>query len=362
MTEKHPLVQAALIELEEIKSQIRGEIAASKAGLKAELDLSDIAIGSLDEQRIDLETRMTRVAGLRAKYGNLTLETEKQSELLSEAVRDLIDARSQHAAAEATSVLTFIGSPTTGGQPLPPGRMTIAALSLLAGAFAGLSCLALTVPWRYVSQEVVAAPVSTASAMQPVEPSEVDYVRLSREEFERLTSLTKRSVESDVAETTEATPAEAIAPAEEPASNVEDDWLEEEEIEIATLNRGATDDLRLPDSVLGRAHGIDLSGWGPLPNIYPSVAANSSEPSEDGEFFQTPADPESAEVSVPSEEPSSPERSVQPAQNERADRPAATPHRAQAFPARLYPGMHPKRKLSLRQALVTLAKRRPGRP
>jgi hypothetical protein len=198
--------------------------------------------------------------------------------------------------------------------------------------------------------------------MQPVEPSEVDYVRLSREEFERLTSLTDGSAQPAVAETAEATPAEMIASAEEPASNVEDDWLEEEEIEIATLNRVTSDELRLPESVLSRAHGIDLSGWGPLPNIYPSVAANSSELSENGEFFQTPADPESAETPVSSEEPSPPERSVQPAQNERAAGPASMPHRVQAFPARLYPGMNAKRKLSLRQALVTLSKRRPGRP
>jgi uncharacterized protein involved in exopolysaccharide biosynthesis len=391
MTEKHPLVQSVLIELEEIKSQIRGEIAASKAGLKAELDLSDIAIRSLEEQRIDLETRMTRVAGLRAKYGNLTLETEKQSELLSEAVHDLIDAKSQHAAAEATSVLTFIGSPTTGGQPLPPGRSTVAVLSLIAGAFTGLGCLALTVRWRYVSEENEASATERSQkeamasrsikAMPSVEPSEVDYVRISREEFERLTTRAEGNVASAPtpaseataservssvdAVTAEAPPSERIAPAPDRTSTDEFEWLEEVEIEIATPTRGAIAELRLPDSIRGRAHRVDLSGWGPLPDIYGEARSDdvsaAAEASEDADFFQTPANPESAEVSESSEEPSSPERSIQPAQEEPGDRPA-TPDRAPAFPARLYPRPNAKRNLSLRQALVTLSKRRPGRP
>lgn len=387
MTEKHPLVQSVLIELDEIKSQIRGEIAASKAGLQAELDLSDIAIRSLDEQRLDLETRMTRVAGLRAKYGNLALETEKQSELLSEAIHDLIDARSQYAAAEATSVLTFIGTPTTGGEPLPPDQETIAAMSLFAGAFVGLSCLALTAPWRYVpreseasatnsSQQDVAAPVSTASAMHSVEPLDADHVRISREEFARLTSLAEGNAESAATSAVEATvagqvdavadaldeasPVEPIAPVQEPASTSETEWLEEEEIEIATLNRESHDELRLPDSVRGRAHGVDLSGWGPLPDIYAGVPTVPVEASDDADFFETPADPEGSHASDSSAESFQPGQTDSPARQERSSEPP-TPYRPQAYPARLYPGMNAKRKLSLRQALVTLSKRRPGR-
>jgi hypothetical protein len=114
--------------------------------LTEELKVSGTLVASLDKQPADITARLDRLAGLRARYGNLVSEVRQRSEILAKAEKELADARASQTAAHSTSLLTRLDQPVTGGSPQGPGRSVIALGGLAGGLAIGLGCVLLVAP------------------------------------------------------------------------------------------------------------------------------------------------------------------------------------------------------------------------
>jgi uncharacterized protein involved in exopolysaccharide biosynthesis len=146
MSKDHPKVIAAKAAEQEVLQDLRGELEVAVKSLETDIAISRKLIQSLDKQRSDVEQRLDRLAGLRARYHNLETEVKQRSEIAQKATKDLADARASHAAATASSVITRINEPQLGTHPLGPGRTMICLAGLMGGLGSGLGLVFLVSP------------------------------------------------------------------------------------------------------------------------------------------------------------------------------------------------------------------------
>jgi succinoglycan biosynthesis transport protein ExoP len=146
MSKDHPKVRAALEAKQQVLAELRDELQVATRSLDADIAISGKLIQSLEKQRAEVEQRLDRLAGLRARYHNLDAETRQRGELLQKASKDLADARASHAAAGASSLITRIDEPQLGTYPLGPGRTTICLAGLIGGLATGMGLVFLVSP------------------------------------------------------------------------------------------------------------------------------------------------------------------------------------------------------------------------
>ena len=81
---------------------------------------------------------MNFLAGLRATYSNLSQQVQHRRELLEDTQRDLTEARASRVAARSGSLVSRIGTPEVGIDPVGPSRAAIIFAGAVGGLLAGL--------------------------------------------------------------------------------------------------------------------------------------------------------------------------------------------------------------------------------
>ncbi len=103
-------------------------------------------IEKLRHQQASLESRLDRLANIRAEYGNLVNEVRARTQILQDAERQLSEAQAARDAAVSCSLITRIDNPQVGEAPEGPGRSTILAGTTVAGLVFGLGVVFLLTP------------------------------------------------------------------------------------------------------------------------------------------------------------------------------------------------------------------------
>ncbi len=146
MSEIHPAVIAARESEQEVRRNIHAELAEAISGLELELRLQGNEEGTLQTRLDDLDTRLARLAALRASYGSNLAEVANRAELLRQAEDDLSQAEASQVGADAASLIGRIDVPTVGTRPAGPGSQLIVLVGAVGGLLAGLGLLVLTTP------------------------------------------------------------------------------------------------------------------------------------------------------------------------------------------------------------------------
>jgi uncharacterized protein involved in exopolysaccharide biosynthesis len=146
MTAGHPEVRAAREAEEAVNRQLREELAGAVGALRADLQLNQAQVKSLETQVGDVENRLNRLAALRASYGNLVAESRQCSESLQRAQTDLADARASQAAAQSASLITRLDQPVVGNSPMGPSTPMLLAGGGGGGLMIGLALVFLFAP------------------------------------------------------------------------------------------------------------------------------------------------------------------------------------------------------------------------
>lgn len=154
MTARHPLALAAQTEVDEIKSNLHGELQIAIRGVQVEMGLTSQRIDALMSERDALNNRLSGLAGMRSEYSALVANVNHSTTLSEDAHRKLSAARASLAGVDAASLLTLVDEARLAPRPIGPGRTMITILGLFGGLAVGLAYTFFTMP---VSPPSVAA-------------------------------------------------------------------------------------------------------------------------------------------------------------------------------------------------------------
>ncbi len=142
----HPLMKAARIGEHEVRRDLHRELHSALRGLSAEIAVTNRQRELLTNQLEDVTERMSTLAGLRARYGNLVDNVAHRSTIVAQATRSIAEARATQRSTVETSLLTQIDSPLTGSKPQGPGKTTLVLGGLAGGIAAGVGLILLLTP------------------------------------------------------------------------------------------------------------------------------------------------------------------------------------------------------------------------
>lgn len=145
-TDSHPLVHAALQSETNLRQQLRNELGLSIQTLSKDREIATERVAKLNSQREQLETRLGKIANIRADYSNLVNEVRGRNQQLQDAERELAQAQASRDAALKSSLINRLDQPMIGEKPIGPGRSTILAGATLSGLFFGLGIVFLLSP------------------------------------------------------------------------------------------------------------------------------------------------------------------------------------------------------------------------
>lgn len=176
MSEDHPMVRGAREAERVIRNQLHDEIALAIKGVEADQQVGADRIKSVESQIAEVQQRLSRLADMRAEYANLSDAVKSRSETLKAVEHELADAKARHAAANATSRLSLVGSPDTGTRPVGPGRTVIAAGGLGAGLLVSTAIAFLLIQPTPVPPTAAVAmePASNAPSVSEVVPAAIN--------------------------------------------------------------------------------------------------------------------------------------------------------------------------------------------
>jgi uncharacterized protein involved in exopolysaccharide biosynthesis len=146
MSSRHPLVQAAFQGEQAVRQSLRSELATALSSCDADFQVVQRQIRLLTSQQDDLQQRLDRLAGLRAKYAVLVNDVEQRSNIVQRAKQDLATARATQSSSQATSLITRFEDPQVGDSPVGPGRTTIIGVGLMGGLITGAGLVFLVAP------------------------------------------------------------------------------------------------------------------------------------------------------------------------------------------------------------------------
>lgn len=168
MSERHPLVKAAIEAEREIGDELHRELEIACRGVRVELELSAARVERLSEQLTETRGRLARLAGLRASYGNLITAVKNRAGLLEAAQRELAEARGSQAGAHSASLLYSVDAPQLGARPIGPSRLTLCLLGVVSGLMVGGGVLFLTVDLSEVPQPVEKSRPQPVRTLEPL--------------------------------------------------------------------------------------------------------------------------------------------------------------------------------------------------
>ncbi|MGE0608485.1 MAG: hypothetical protein AB7O62_15425 [Pirellulales bacterium] len=146
MSPQHPLAAAAMANEEAVRQDLRNELGTAIVGLAAEIKVGTKLLASYERQLEEVEGRLQKLAGMRARYANLAEEVRQRGQFLEKASKDLADAKAAVAAAQTTSLITLLDAPEANDRPAGPGNTTILAACGVAGLASGFGLLFLMYP------------------------------------------------------------------------------------------------------------------------------------------------------------------------------------------------------------------------
>ncbi|MEZ6133979.1 MAG: hypothetical protein R3C53_03615 [Pirellulaceae bacterium] len=145
-TEKHPIVLAALETEGRLREQLREELGLAIQTLTNDIEVAEQQYAKLQSQQEQLESRLSRLAEVRALYANVAAEVRARSQELQDIERELSQTVAARDAAVTSSLITRLDAPMIGEKPIGPGRSTILAGSTFGGLFFGLGIVFLLTP------------------------------------------------------------------------------------------------------------------------------------------------------------------------------------------------------------------------
>lgn len=160
-TEDHPHVQAAIESVDRIRAELHRELSVVVEGLRVEIGLSHNRLDVLNSQIDDMETRLHRLAEMRAEYSAKVASVESSRTILSQARKQLAEVRAREVAALGAQLVTPIDSPETGPYPVGLGRTMVVILGAFGGLVLGLAWVFLSLP---TSASEVAVPLEIKEA------------------------------------------------------------------------------------------------------------------------------------------------------------------------------------------------------
>jgi uncharacterized protein involved in exopolysaccharide biosynthesis len=144
-TESHPLVRDAKSAEAKIRQHLHDEVTIALRGIQAEMQLAQAQVSATEQELVATDARLTGLAGQRAEYSRMVAQVEHHTRLLQDAETQLSDARAVQMGADSASLLTRLDRPSTGDNPVGPGRTMIVLAGMVGGLFLGGGVLLLTV-------------------------------------------------------------------------------------------------------------------------------------------------------------------------------------------------------------------------
>lgn len=135
LTREHPKLRTASIAERESRNNLVAELQVAMRGVESDLAASEQRRSDLKQSLQDINRRLDRIAGLRARYTNLTSDLNQCSQGLDKSRKELADARAGQAAAVSASSLLQLDPPTSSEFPIGPSQSMI----VLSGFLTGLS-------------------------------------------------------------------------------------------------------------------------------------------------------------------------------------------------------------------------------
>ncbi len=166
MSEDHPAVAAARASEQEISRQLHDELSIAIKGLEVDLRLANERVARLQEQRENVQGRLTHLAAIRAEYSNLITTSRLRGEILKTAEQELAEARAGQAAAHTASLITLIGNAEVGSRPVGPGKTVTVLAGMLGGLLVGAGIVFLTVEPKVAAQQVPAGAAHSAQTVK----------------------------------------------------------------------------------------------------------------------------------------------------------------------------------------------------
>ena len=152
MEANHPLLIAADEAREAVEQQMRDELSAAIRAMTIEQSLAQERHAMLTDRLAAVNTRLDRLAELRADYLNLQAEVNNRKNMLERNEQQLAEARAAKAGAEAASLIAAIDEPDAGTRPVGPSRPVLAAAGVAAGLLCGLGLLCFSLPVAAATQ------------------------------------------------------------------------------------------------------------------------------------------------------------------------------------------------------------------
>ena len=146
MSADHPLVQAAIRAEAEVRQNLRHELATALEGQDSDLNITQRRLESLTSQREDLQNRLDRLAGMRARYSLLVEDVQQRTNILEEREKKLSEARASQTTSQSASLITRFQKPNSSDDPIGPGNTLIAAAGLFGGLMTGVGLVFLVAP------------------------------------------------------------------------------------------------------------------------------------------------------------------------------------------------------------------------
>ena len=146
LSDDHPLMQAAITSEQEIRQKLHAELEVAVRGLDADQRLSGEQVASLERQLADTERRLDRLAGLRARYANLTQNVNNRNAIVERTRAALSEGEASLSSSQSTSLMTRMDDPETGSKPVGPGTAVIILAGFAGGLAAGVGVVFLVAP------------------------------------------------------------------------------------------------------------------------------------------------------------------------------------------------------------------------
>lgn len=147
---EHPELLAAVAAEKETRRNVLGELDGAILGLANETRVVQASLDDLRRQEGEVEGRLSKLASMRADYGNLVAIVRQRGEALQLADKKLSDAKASYAAASSARLLTTMGPPSPSDGPVGLGKTKTAFAAALLGAFACAGVIVLATPLERV--------------------------------------------------------------------------------------------------------------------------------------------------------------------------------------------------------------------
>ena len=146
MSPGHPRVQAAIQAEKAVRQNLRGELGTALQGLAADLLITRRQLDELNKQQVDLQSRLDRLAGLRARYSVHVEDVHQRTNILEERKKKLAEARASENASQSASLITRFQRPQGSDDPIGPGNATIVVAGFAGGLMTGVGLVFLVAP------------------------------------------------------------------------------------------------------------------------------------------------------------------------------------------------------------------------